>query len=133
MCVNANLRKKRNPTISVDDDLYEQVRLNAEEANLTIVAYVNNLIRECLDKKEFLKFYAPHIKFEFVSSNAIFLNDSEKDKTIVVKLKWNDVKEDLATDAGFTVFCENCDSDSCIHVRYSIAIPEIMKLHKLGK
>ena len=70
--------------------------------------------------------YAPHLSEDYISKNAIFLNDTKLNKTAIIKIK--ECPDTDLKNSGFYGYCETCDSDSCIHVRYCLASASILKL-----
>jgi hypothetical protein len=88
-------------------------------------------------REKLLKAYAPQLLMEHATRNAIFINDSEMNRMAVVKVKWNNGTDpaDTITDKKINLskpllelYCEKCDSENCIHVRYSLLLPEILKI-----
>jgi hypothetical protein len=83
-------------------------------------------------RKQFLKMYAPHLTLDHATQNTILINDSELKKMAVVKVTWNNIATSKHRPL-LTLQCELCNSDSCIHIRYSLVLPDIFRIEKAGK
>lgn len=127
-----NASSKKRMTVAIFAPVYEKVKEVADQRQTKIQDYINDTLLMNVDKDVFLKGYAPQLSLEHVSENSIFLFDSELDCTVIIKVK-NQKYEDLNIQGLFTVFCETCKSDSCIHVRFAIGLPEIARIRKEGK
>lgn len=95
---------------------------------------VNDVVYQAVfQRDQFLKVFAPHLTLEHSTQNAIYITDVELDKTAVVKAKWNDITKENDNRSLLSLRCELCDSDSCIHVRYSLVLPDTLQLKKEEK
>lgn len=113
-------------TVAIHKEIYNKVKLIAEEKGKTIQDYINETLLMNVEKDQFLKIFAPYLSLEHVSDNTIFLYDAKKDQTILIKIKY---REANSYDDEVEVHCENDKSDECMHVRFALALPELMKLN----
>jgi hypothetical protein len=108
---------KRKPTVAIKDDVYEKAKGKAAEKGLTLVDYVNDTILQSVEKEAFLKAYAPYIE-KISAGDTIILRDNKIKKIVEVYLK--DTK----------LHCSNDEGHDCIHVHYTLGLPEVGKLKK---
>lgn len=69
-----------------------------------------------LEKYEFLRIYAPYISLVGIHDNELFLKDEKEDRIIEVVLQ------------DYRLYCRYCEKDDCMHVHYTLALPELGKL-----
>lgn len=113
-------------TVAIQKDIYEKVKKVAELKGRTIQDYINETLLMNVERDEFLKIFAPYLSLEHASNNTIFLHDEKLNETILIKLKYY---EDKSYDCNVDVFCEHDQSDECLHVRFALALPELMQLN----
>ncbi len=102
------------------------VKQTAEQKGKTIQNYINETLLMNVERDKFLKVFAPYLSLEHASDNTIFLHDDKLDKTVLIKLKFQD---NNSFDSSVQVFCETDDSLECVHVRFAMALPELMQLN----
>jgi hypothetical protein len=69
------------------------------------------------EKEQWLQHYAPHLVFVGIDKNGILLRDKHlKDSIVEVKLLDN------------RLWCQICQEKNCMHVYYSIGLPQIGKV-----
>jgi hypothetical protein len=126
--------KKRNRhTINLSDDVFSRLGMYVAKWGNTKEGIVNQSVYDTVfGRDQFLKMYAPHLTLEYSTPNTILINDSELNKTAVVKAKWNNIVKEK-TRSLLSLKCELCDSDSCIHVRFSLVLPNILRIRKEDK
>lgn len=122
---------KKSHTVNISDAVYNGLKEMLIDRKTTLTDLVNDSLTAQINRNIFLKMYAPHLSEDYVSKNAIFLNDLKLCKTAIVKIKEHP-DSDL-DNSGFYGYCETCNSDSCIHVRYCLASASILKLDTQGK
>lgn len=122
---------KKLHTANIVDDVYQKVKALVQKRGGTFTDFVNDTLSSFIDRDRFVKLYAPHVSEDFVSNNAIYLNDSKLNKTAIVKLK--EYPDTDLDNSGFYAVCEICESDSCVHVRQVLVTGSILKLSKLYK
>ena len=129
-----NLKKpNRRPTVhispEVDSRLDEYVAKFGGPKQEVVDAAVDATVYV---RQNFIKAYAPHLTLEHSTLNAIYIHDNELQKTAVVKAKWRDLyesgKDKTNNRSLLTIFCELCESENCIHVRYSLILPEMPRI-----
>jgi hypothetical protein len=123
---NLIAKRTRHP-VNISTEAYINSKELAEKKNVTLVNYVNSVLVDNAKKVNFLTRYTNHIKEDYISEDTIYLKDSKLNKTAIVKLKEH-TDPDLP-DSRITIYCETCDSDSCIHVRFTLASNSILKLY----
>ncbi|MGD9674670.1 MAG: hypothetical protein AB7U98_14480 [Candidatus Nitrosocosmicus sp.] len=128
---NESSKGKKLHTANIVDEVYQQAKYLVQRKGGTFTDFVNDTLSSHIDRDRFVKMYAPHVTEDFVSNNAIYLNDSKLNKTAIVKLK--EYPDTDLDNSGFYAVCEICESDSCIHVRQVLVTGSILKLSKLYK
>jgi hypothetical protein len=112
--------KVKRTMVKIENTIYARVKAKAAEKGQNIQTYVNDLLLMNVEKDEFLKKYAPHFSAT-VGEHAIYIYDSKKDKSFEIRLK--DVKPVCITE----------ESDSCEHIRFALAIPEVGRIVALNR
>jgi hypothetical protein len=127
--------KPKRHSANLNTDVFKKLGIYIAKWGNTKEAIVNQAVEEFVaGRQQFLKMYAPHLTLENTTSKAIFIYDNELEKTAVVRAKWNELSTNQEKRSLITLNCEVCDnSESCIHVRYSLALPGISRLQKEEK
>lgn len=86
--------------------------------NLKFNPWVSEYLLLNIEKDDFLKRYAPHIEKMSLQGNILLLKDHKRNQYAEIEYKDN------------TVWCRLDESDSCIHVHYAFALPELARLKK---
>jgi len=120
------VKSNKRLTVAIFESVYEKVKLAAEQKDKTLQDYVNETLLMNVERDEFLKVFAPNLSLEYVANNTIFLHDEKQNKTITIKLRYH---ENNSCDDGFEIFCEQDESIECLHVRFTMALPELIKLN----
>lgn len=106
----------REPTISIQKEVYEKLSSKAKERNADLKGFVNELLVMNIEKEEFMSKYAPMIQYIAAQDNKIILKDSKKNQfTEVFKKNSN-------------LYCTLDESSDCIHIHYVLALPELGKI-----
>ena len=127
-------RRKNRHTVNLNDNVFSQLGLYISKWGNTKENVVNQAVYDAVfARDQFLKAYAPHITLEHSTENAIFLQDSELDKIAVVRVRWNNLEKNQKKRSLISLYCETCDSDNCIHIRYSLVLPNTLRIRKEGK
>jgi len=103
--------------VDIRREIYDKISNIAKEKDTSIRKYVNELLLLNLERDEFLKSYAPFLSKVGVEGNRLTIRD-EKTKS------YHDV---YLHDSK--LICESDGSDSCIHVRFALALPELGMLN----
>jgi hypothetical protein len=118
--------KKRRP-INISNEAYLKSREIVErDERGTLVDYVNQTLLINAERDHFLKIYAPYVKEDYVSEDAVYLKDSKLNKIAIVRLKM--YADDDLENSGYYAFCETCLVDNCIHVRQVLVTGSICRL-----
>ena len=89
----------------------------AEETDKKLSSWVLETLLLFTEKEKWLKHYAPHLVFVGIDKNGILLRDRHlKDSIVEVKLVDN------------RLWCQVCKEKNCMHVFYSIGLPQIAKV-----
>lgn len=124
---NKPIRNRQNiTTVAIQKAIYERVKVAAESRGMSIQNYINETLLMNVERDEFLKAFAPCLSLEYLANNTIFLHDSKQNKTITIKLRYHG--DDSYAD-GVELFCEQDESIDCLHVRFTMALPELMQLN----
>jgi hypothetical protein len=130
--ITENMSKsKKLHTVNIYDQTYRKIKQIVLEKGGTITDIINDTLLGYVDRDKFLSMYAHNLKEELQTEDAIYVKDKKLEKIAVVRLRVYPV-EDL-DNSGFYGYCETCDSDSCIHVRITLASGSLMRLKPLDK
>lgn len=124
----------RRHTVNISDDVFVKLGRYIAKWGNTQEGIVNQAIYDMVCAREqFLKVFAPHLSLENATVNAIFINDHELNRIAVVTAKWTDISKESNNRSLLSLYCETCDSESCIHVRYSLVLPDVLRIRKEDK
>ena len=73
-----------------------------------------------LEKEDFLQIYAPYLEKITVNDNSIIIRDEKLRRIVEVSYK------------NKKFWCDVDEKDSCQHVHFALALPELAKLKKDG-
>jgi hypothetical protein len=104
-------------TVEIFEETYEIMKSVAEKKHWNTKEYINSVLKESIDRDLFLQAYAPFLLKVGYESNILFIKDSKIGKTAEIYLR------------GQVLYCNLCESKDCIHIHYSLALPEIAKLY----
>ena len=79
------------------------------------------LLHDILEKDEFLKHYAPFLSEDGCSRDTIYIKDFKENKTAEIHFNNN------------RLYCSLCESFTCFHIQFVMAIPRVAKLNPLSK
>lgn len=83
--------------------------------------YVNEILKDWIDKREFLKERFPMLWHVAIQENRVILKDSKKNMYVDVHL------------SDGTLYCDADKTDDCIHVHFVLAMPELGRLRFKNK
>ena len=112
------IRTKVNTVDIIDQNVYESLANEAERTDQSLRKYVNEQLAMRVEKEKFMRRYMPKLKKLAFDEGILFIKDSEEQDIAKIGLSR---KEGL-------VHCTLCDSDTCIHVMYALAMPELGRL-----
>lgn len=79
----------------------------------SLSGYISYMLEERMQDDETLATYAPRIKKISTEDNRVVLLDTTANRIAEVVVQNN------------TLFCQLCESDSCLHVGFAHALPEV--------
>jgi hypothetical protein len=104
-------------TVEIFRETYEVLKSVAEKKRWNTKEYTNSVLKDSIDRERFLQAYAPFLQKVAFEGNILFIMDTKIGKTAEIYLR-----EQL-------LYCNLCESKDCIHIHYSLALPEIAKLY----
>jgi hypothetical protein len=107
--------------VAIEPDVVAKLE-NYRKSGLTkapdFKALVNELLNASVEKETgFLQFYAPYLSKVGYHDDTLYIKDAKKGMTAEVSLK------------DKSLFCNLDGANSCVHVHFALAIPEIANLH----
>ena len=103
-------------TVEIFRETYEVMKSVAEKKRWNTKEYINSVLKEAIDREKFLQAYAPYLLRVGYEGNILFIKDSKMGKTAEIFLREQ------------VLYCNLCESKDCIHIHYSLALPEIARL-----
>ena len=110
--------------MSVSNQVYDKVKTRYElekgekRTELSFVKWVSDYLLMNLEKDEFVKDYAPYLSKIGFQDNRLIIRDEKSNKITEVYLN-ND-----------KLYCILDESDDCVHIHYTLALPELGRLKK---
>lgn len=104
-------------TVEILKETYDVMKANAEKKHWNTKDYINTVLMEVIERDRFLHSYAPSLSKIGYEDNVLFIKDSKLGNTAEVYLR------DRA------LYCNICESKDCIHIHYTLALPEVVKLY----
>ena len=114
----SGLKIKVNTVDIIDPDVYESLKHEADLAETSFRQYANDQLAMRVEKERFMRAYMPKLKKLVFSEGILFIED--KDEQEVAKVG-------LSREEGL-VHCTFCDSESCVHIMFAMALPELGRL-----
>lgn len=121
-------RSKRSELITLRVDLVKELKEKWLEekkkspfVNEHFGGFVNDLLHDILEKDEFLKHYAPFLSEDGCSRDTIYIKDFKENKTAEIHFNNN------------RLYCSLCESFTCFHIQFVMAIPRVAKLNPISK
>lgn len=107
-------------TVEIFRETYDVMKAVATKRHWNTKDYINIVLMEVIERDKFLQSYAPSLSKIGFENNIIFIRDAKLSKTAEIYLR------DRA------LYCNVCESKDCVHIHYSLALPEVAKmfLHK---
>ena len=115
--------KPKLATVDITDlDVYEDLKQEAVLANTSFRDFANQQFAYMVAKNRFMRRYMPKLKKLAFSEGILFIEDKDEDVQVA--------KVGLSHEEGL-VHCTLCESDTCIHVMFALALPELGRLKQL--
>lgn len=122
------VNKKRDPTISVDQVLYELGMQIAQKKNTPLTTFVSELIAMRVSKDHIVERVRPFLSLDSVGENALYIRDYRSQDTIApVIVRYADDKDETVI-----LHCSLDKSDECVHVAFALGLPELGKIDRKG-
>ena len=103
-------------TITIAEQVYEKVKLKAEQEKKSIASYATQVLASVIEADDRLSRYAPFIEVVGFEGNAAILRDHKVDRIIEVYMH----KKEL--------MCVYDGSKECVHVSFCLALPQVRKV-----
>ena len=104
-------------TVEIFKETYDVMKANAEKKRWNTKDLINTILAEAVERERFLRSYAPYLSKVGYEGNMLFIKDSKIGKTAEI------YRRDKA------LFCNVCESKDCVHIHYTLALPEVAKLY----
>jgi len=111
---------RRNITVNtpVYDRVYKIFEKEKGKNKISFTQWATDKFLLLVEKNDFLQSYAPHINLISIDDNYAVLKDSKLNKIIEVTYR------------NGSFFCSHDEKDCCIHVHYTLTLPESAKLRQ---
>jgi len=112
-------RKKRLPTVAIEQEIYALAKDHAEAKGIPLVKFVNDMLLLNIEKDRFLRAYAPKLSFNGIASDgsSLFIRDERLDRTAQVFLR------------DGHLYCDVDNRQDCEHIHFALALPEVARLN----
>ncbi len=100
-------------SINVTEEVYQKVKLKAEQEKKSITAYASHVLASFMEADEKLSRYAPFIEVIGFEGNSVILRDHKLDRIVEVYLHEKELS------------CYYDDSKECVHVSFCHALPQV--------
>ena len=103
--------------ITVKTEVYDIIAkfYNKEKSDKSFTQWISEKLIMIMEKDEFLKFYAPHLKKIAIQDSSVILRDDELKRLIEVVYRDN------------KFWCDIDKKECCIHIQFVLALPDIVK------
>jgi hypothetical protein len=105
-------------TITVNDQVYEQVKQRAKKENKSVATFASEALEIMLFIEDKFSKYAPFLELISLDSNEVVVRDNKKDRIVGVKAK-------AADNGKVRLYCELDDTDYCPHTAFAAALPQV--------
>ena len=112
------VKPKINTVDITDPEVYENLKREADRADVSFRKYTNDQLALRVEKERFMRSYMPKLSKLAFSEGILFIEDKDVQEIAKVGLSR---KEGL-------VHCNFCDSESCVHIMFAMALPELGRL-----
>ncbi|MGA7368187.1 MAG: hypothetical protein WBX01_03595 [Nitrososphaeraceae archaeon] len=97
--------------------VYNKVSKKANERDVSIRKFVNDLLKAVLKKYDFLEQAFPELQLDVIGKKSLYIKDYSSKKA--------DVTAEVRVGKSFKLWCSLCNADDCKHVHFSEIIPDI--------
>lgn len=104
-------------TVEIFKETYDVMKSIAEKKRWNTKDYINIVLKESIERNRFLQAYAPYLFKVGYEGNILFIKDTKIGKTAEI------YRRDKA------LYCNICESKDCVHIHYTLALPEVAKLY----
>jgi hypothetical protein len=122
------MSKERNDnityrTINIENGLYEKIAEIARvKYDTNLRRFLNMRIANIVQREALLDRMSPFLTTVLTQDKSIFIKDTKLDKVLEVLLN-------VDNEDKLSLYCKDCESDSCVHVAYSMASIDLGKLN----
>ena|SRR5918996_1521614 len=112
--------KKEKTTVYISHPTYPLVKAEAEAQRYSVKEYINRILEQHLEKKEFLSKVVPDLSLDSLDYeiNKVVIKDSRLGRLHNVYFR------------NFQMECETCRSSDCLHTRYAFTLDDIYRMRK---
>jgi hypothetical protein len=112
--------RKDKTTVYISHPTYPLIKAEAEAQRYSIKEYINRILEQHLEKKEFLSKVVPDLSLDSLDYeiNKVVIKDSRLGRLHNVYFR------------NFQMECETCRSSDCLHTRYALTLDDIYRLRK---
>ena len=105
-------------TITVTDQIYEQVKQRAKKENKSVATFASQALEIMLFVEDKFSKYVPFLELISLDSDEVVIRDNKKDRIAGVKAK-------TADNGKIRFYCELDDTDYCPHTAFAAALPQV--------
>jgi hypothetical protein len=112
--------KKEKTTVYISHPTYPLIKAEAEAHRYSVKEYINRILEQHLEKKEFLSKVVPDLSLDSLDYeiNKVVIKDSRLGRLHNIYFR------------NFQMECETCRSYDCLHTRYAFTLDDIYRLRK---
>lgn len=104
--------------ISISDKKFQilQKGLKAAKTEKKMSGWILDSMLMQIEKDDFLRTYAPYLEKMAINDNSVLIKDQKLKRIVEVSYK------------NKKFWCDVCEKDSCPHIHFALALPELAKL-----
>jgi hypothetical protein len=112
--------KEEKTNVYISHPTYPLIKAEAEAQRYSVKEYINGILEQHLEKKEFLSKVVPDLSLDSLDYeiNKLVIKDSRLGRLHNVYFR------------NFQMECETCRSSDCLHTRYAFTLDDIYRLRK---
>jgi len=112
------MARKNIKTVDMENPIYEKIIKGANETNISIHKFINELVEQALAKNEFIKTIVPRFSVIEFSEDSIIIKDEKSKQTRIV----------IITIQNGKLFCDVHGKNDCEHIHYVLMLPQLAKI-----